>query len=494
MKRIVLHLIIISLFGIISFLSCKKENSCEGCFNGNKPPIAIAGPDHVITLPTDSVLLDGSASGDPDGMISGYQWTKLSGPASFNIDDPTKAKTVFKNLVEGTYLFELKVTDDGGLSAKDTVQVTVNFQITQPPACDNSNRPTVNAQLIPIGILSQARSGMAVATAGNKILFAGGLRNFGSWNGPASRVDIYDITQNTWSTAELCVERNAIAAVANGNKIFFGGGEYGDGTWPVDSVDIYDVSTNTWTVSHLSCAGHSIAAAAVGNKVFFAGGDQGFNGTPGIDRAKQVDIYDLTSNTWSTAQLSETKRAGHSSVAIDNKIYFAGGEVWNFSQNGNYWYVSNKVDVYDNATNTWATSSMQEGKLYFAGITSGSKIIWAGGLTGNHPSVYTSCAVEVKDINTGSSSIQYLFKPAEWFIDGGCNAVIKDNKIIFCRQVGTDRDKFDIYDIGTNTWSIGILPQPIPGYAAIISVNNTIYIAGGVVDGVLSNQVWKLEF
>ena len=92
----------------------------------NKPPIAIAGPDQVITLPTDSVSLDGSASSDPDGKISEWLWTKISGPASFNIIKPSDSTTKVKTLVAGTYQFELKVTDNGGLSAKDTVQVIVN--------------------------------------------------------------------------------------------------------------------------------------------------------------------------------------------------------------------------------------------------------------------------------------------------------------------------------------------------------------------------------
>lgn len=51
------------------FLSCKKELSCEGCAD-NKPPIAVAGQDVTIMLPTDSTLLDGSKSSDPDGSIS----------------------------------------------------------------------------------------------------------------------------------------------------------------------------------------------------------------------------------------------------------------------------------------------------------------------------------------------------------------------------------------------------------------------------------------
>ena len=54
-------------------------------------------------------------------------------------------------------------------------------------------------------------------------------------------------------------------------------------------------------------------------------------------------------------------------------------------------------------------------------------------------------------------------------------------------------NQFDIYDAKTNTWSIGVLPFSIEG-ASIISVNNTIYVAGGMVDNVFSDKVWKLEF
>ena len=74
------------LFAVAMILiSYKKEVSCEGCAGNNKPPIAAAGPDQVITLPTDSVLLDGSNSSDPDGKISEWRWTKISGPAFFAV-------------------------------------------------------------------------------------------------------------------------------------------------------------------------------------------------------------------------------------------------------------------------------------------------------------------------------------------------------------------------------------------------------------------------
>ena len=61
----------------------------------NIPPTANAGTDQSITLPVNSVTLSGSGT-DPDGTISAYSWTKISGPcvryynqysASFNISN-----------------------------------------------------------------------------------------------------------------------------------------------------------------------------------------------------------------------------------------------------------------------------------------------------------------------------------------------------------------------------------------------------------------------
>ena len=112
--------------------ACKKERSCEGCADNskNKPPIAVAGPDQLITLPTDSVSLDGRTSTDPDGSISSYRWTKISGPVSLNIIKPSDSITKVKALVAGTYQFELKITDTGGLSASDTLSVIVDHLIS----------------------------------------------------------------------------------------------------------------------------------------------------------------------------------------------------------------------------------------------------------------------------------------------------------------------------------------------------------------------------
>ena len=93
MKQEIKYISIILLLMLSILNSCKKEMPCEGCATkNNKPPIAIAGLYQAITLPTDSISLDGSASNDPDGTISDWLWTKTSGPASFSINNASASK------------------------------------------------------------------------------------------------------------------------------------------------------------------------------------------------------------------------------------------------------------------------------------------------------------------------------------------------------------------------------------------------------------------
>ena len=132
---------IVSMLIIIGLSGCKKEISCEGCLNTNQPPtnhppVANAGNDTTIMLPGNTVNLNGSLSFDPDNNITGYLWTKISGPSSFNITDAHVAQTPVIDLVQGVYLFELKVTDADALFDRDTIQITV-MAVNHPPACTN---------------------------------------------------------------------------------------------------------------------------------------------------------------------------------------------------------------------------------------------------------------------------------------------------------------------------------------------------------------------
>lgn len=104
----------------------------------NLPPVANAGPDQSITLPINSVTLNGSASSDPDGSITSYLWAKISGPAQFTLGNSSAASTLLSNLTAGLYSFQLKVTDNGGAIALDTIKINV----TAAPA---NQLPVANA-------------------------------------------------------------------------------------------------------------------------------------------------------------------------------------------------------------------------------------------------------------------------------------------------------------------------------------------------------------
>jgi len=114
--------------------------------------------------------------------------------------------------------------------------------------------PSFNLQLSPFGNLSVPRAYVTAATAGNKILICRG--SFKSYKlrteQISSRVDIYDMVSQNWSTAELSQGRHTMAVAVAGNKIFFAGGiilfnpnDYGT----TNTIDIYDVISNSWSVS-----------------------------------------------------------------------------------------------------------------------------------------------------------------------------------------------------------------------------------------------------
>jgi len=90
----------------------------------NQNPVANAGGNKTITLPTNSIILSGIGT-DADGSITSYIWTKVSGPAAAltNANTPNLGLTA---LVQGVYVFQLTVTDNNSATASSQATVTVN--------------------------------------------------------------------------------------------------------------------------------------------------------------------------------------------------------------------------------------------------------------------------------------------------------------------------------------------------------------------------------
>jgi hypothetical protein len=100
---------------------------------GSSAPVANAGADKAITLPTSSVTLNGSGT-DTGGSITGYAWTQVSGPGTASLSGNTSANLTASSLVQGSYVFRLTVTDNSGLTASDDATVTVSAASGAPVA------------------------------------------------------------------------------------------------------------------------------------------------------------------------------------------------------------------------------------------------------------------------------------------------------------------------------------------------------------------------
>lgn len=103
----------------------------------NIPPVANAGLDKAITLPTNTVVITGSAT-DADGTLESSVWEQVSGPNAAIINNPFEFEITVSGLIEGIYVFNLRVTDNEGTTDSDQMQVVVNPEPPNIPPVANT--------------------------------------------------------------------------------------------------------------------------------------------------------------------------------------------------------------------------------------------------------------------------------------------------------------------------------------------------------------------
>lgn len=116
------------------------------CNDPNTSPIANAGPNRTVAdtdgAPGESVVLDGSASSDPDvGTVLSYQWLLAGSPIAPASANPT----LTTNLPDGVHDIQLVVMDDSGDSATDraTASVTITVNALMLPTANAGQDQTV---------------------------------------------------------------------------------------------------------------------------------------------------------------------------------------------------------------------------------------------------------------------------------------------------------------------------------------------------------------
>jgi hypothetical protein len=195
--------------------------------------------------------------------------------------------------------------------------------------------------------LSISRGNLAATSSGHLVFFGGGWsNNFGST--PYQQVDVYNISDSSWSTATLSQARGDLAATSVGNLVLFGGGLNGIWNNPADIfnvVDVYNVPNNTWTTATLSQARYNSGTTSVTNRwALFAGG---WNGT---NYSNVVDVYDLWNEMWYTTTLSQPRELP-AAASFNDLAFFGGGKI-----NVVTGQSSNVVDIYNVTTQIWSSA------------------------------------------------------------------------------------------------------------------------------------------
>ena len=160
----------------------------------NDSPIADAGADQNVTG-SSTVNLGGSGSFDPDGSISSYAWTRISGPSVVLTDADTSTPSFTAPNQDTTITLRLTVTDNEG--ATDTDDVSIAVEAVMAP--DRPSAPT-------LAVVSQTviRSTFTDPNDGNSPITSRNLRyretGTSAWTTQTNVMSPHDITGLTPDT------------------------------------------------------------------------------------------------------------------------------------------------------------------------------------------------------------------------------------------------------------------------------------------------------
>jgi hypothetical protein len=370
-----------------------------------------------------------------------------------------------------------------------------------------------------VSTLTITATNRMIAATSTHILVAGGT------NGTQqNRVDIYDTVNNIWSTSTLSAPRKNASAGGFNNLVMFAGGQDGS---TVNDIDIYNSVTGTWSQSTMNQGQYKFSNRLLGtvplinnNVRFITAG--GFS--PGTNSVEIFEFAPVTPPTPPTPLIDvdttvfvhiistlPSKRKELASVTVGSKIYYISGR--NESS-----VIVNSIDIYDSATFTWYTTTINAARYQHTAVAYGTNIYIAGGelpATTNNIEIYDT----LTDVSTNFGTLSVGYKQltsataGNYILFGGggssnqidifnvitdtwtvstltttvwrADSAVLDNKI-YINSVGASNN-IDIYDTDTNTWTVATATTTA-GTQTFASAGNYLMLAGGE-DGSRFNDI-----
>ncbi|MCL1816790.1 MAG: S8 family serine peptidase, partial [Clostridiales bacterium] len=202
--------------------------------------------------------------------------------------------------------------------------------------------------------------------------------------------------------------REGLGVVAVGKKIYAIGGQFNSTYY--NKVEIYDTTTDTWTTgANMTYGVSDFSCVAVGTDIYCIGG---FNG----GYRNYVQVYNTVNNTWSIKTALPQTLMGTAAVEYEGSIYVTGG------YNGSF---RNYVYQYNVVANTWTSrAGLQSARAYHNAFIYDGKIYIEGGANSTTGSYVNT--EEVYNLSTYVASSNGVSRVC------GINAALiqKDNRLI----------------------------------------------------------------
>jgi N-acetylneuraminic acid mutarotase len=204
----------------------------------------------------------------------------------------------------------------------------------------------------------------------------------------------------------------------------------------------------------------------------------------GIENDNVVEEYDIDTNRWQTKTSMPSGRGFVGSGVVDSKIYIIGGAKLQQPE-------QKVVEMYDPVTNEWTTvDSMPNARFGIGSCVYDDKIYTFGG---NNPAEQT---VEAYDPAEGIWISDLADMPtARW--EPEC--VLVDTQIYviggFLNPTsGQASDDVEVYDPGSNSWTIkASLPEKRGGGAVAYAKGKIYYFGGSPAYGSPRNNAWAYD-
>ncbi|MGB3588712.1 MAG: kelch repeat-containing protein [Tunicatimonas sp.] len=180
-----------------------------------------------------------------------------------------------------------------------------------------------------VSIPEERRRGAAGVTVyQNKIYVLCGIQD-GHYDGHVAWFDEFDPSTNEWKELpDAPRSRDHFQAAMIGTKLYAAGGRNTSAKTEqtmeltISEVDVYDFSTNEWTtINHLPTERAGTTSIVADNNLIIIGGESGSQ-VPGHD---EVEVWNTESENWETWPSLKQGRHGTQAVILNEEIYIAAG-------------------------------------------------------------------------------------------------------------------------------------------------------------------------